>query len=235
MKPVVSYGMDLSWHPELEVLPASQQQLWPELLDVPSGFILYGGTALALQLGHRESIDFDFFSNRKFDPDQLLSSIPFLGGARIVQKSPNTLIAIVDREGAVQVSFFGVPKLGRIQPPLIAPETNLRIATLLDLAGTKAAVVQKRAEAKDYIDIDAILQHGKIDLSQALSAARLIYGSQFNPELTLKALSFFGDGNLESVPLQVQNRLADAIRTVELDNLPDLLSAEHNSLQENGQ
>ncbi len=227
--------MDLPWRPKLEILPASQQQLWPELLNIPSGFILYGGTALALQLGHRESIDFDFFSNREFDPDQLLSNVSFLSDARIVQKSPNTLTAIVDREGTVQVSFFGVPKLGRIQPPLIAPETNLRVATLLDLAGTKAAVVQKRAEAKDYIDIDAILQHGEIDLSQALSAARLIYGSQFNPELTLKALSFFGDGNLGSIPLQVQNRLADAIRTVDLDKLPDLSPAKQDPTQENGQ
>ncbi len=227
--------MDLPWRPKLEVLPVSQQQLWPELLDVPSGFVLYWGTALALQLGHRESIDFDFFSNREFDPDQLLSNVPFLSDARIVQKSPNTLTAIVDREGAIQVSFFGVPKLGRIQLPLIAPETNLRVATLLDLAGTKAAVVQKRAEAKDYIDIDAILQHGEIDLPQALSAARLIYGSQFNPELTLKALSFFGDGNLETIPVQIQKRLADAIKNVDLDKLPDLLSAKKNPSWENGQ
>ena len=227
--------MDLPWRPKLEVLPVSQQQLWPELLDVPSGFVLYWGTALALQLGHRESIDFDFFSNRDFDPDQLLRNVPFLSDARIVQKSPNTLTAIVDREGAIQVSFFGVPKLGRIQLPLIAPETNLRVATLLDLAGTKAAVVKKRAEAKDCIDIDAILQHGEIDLPQALSAARLIYGSQFNPELTLKALSFFGDGNLETIPVQIQKRLADAIKNVDLDKLPDLLSAKKNPSWENGQ
>jgi len=64
----------------------------------------------------------------------------------------------------------------------------LRIAGLLDLAGTKAAVVQKRAEARDYIDIDALIHCGNIGLPYALSAAKWIYGSQFNPELTLKSL-----------------------------------------------
>ncbi len=224
--------MSLPFHPKLEILPAPQQRLWQELVDVPTEFIMYGGTALALQLCHRESIDFDFFSNRTFDSDQLLDSIPFLHNAKIVQKSPNTLTAIVDRGGAVQVSFFGVPKLKRIQKPHIVTETNLRIATLLDLAGTKAAVVQKRAEAKDYIDIDAIIQHGKIDLPQALSAAGLIYGSQFNPELTLKALSFFGDGNLDSVTKEIQLRLAEAIRNVDLSQLPTI-SFKQNSNKEN--
>jgi len=225
--------MGLPLHPKLEVLPASQQRVWSELINVPSGFILCGRTALALQLGHRESVDFDFFSDSEFDPDQLLRRVSFLSDAKIVQKSPNTLTAIVDREGVVQVSFFGIPRLGRIQAPLIAPEINLRVATLLDLAGTKVAVIQKRAEAKDYIDIDAILQHGEIDLSQALSAALLIYGPQFNPELTLKGLSFFGDGNLETIPIQTQKRLADAIKNVNLDKLADLLSLKWEQTQEN--
>ena len=52
--------------------------------------------------------------------------------------------------------------------------------------------MQKRAEAKDYLDIDALLQHG-IDLPTALAAGRVIYGRSFNPVITLKALSFFDD------------------------------------------
>lgn len=48
--------------PHKEILPTSQQEVWPELSDIKKlGFVLYGGTAIALQLGHRISVDFDFF------------------------------------------------------------------------------------------------------------------------------------------------------------------------------
>ena len=68
------------------------------------------------------------------------------------------------------------------------------MASLLDLAGTKASVVQVRSEARDYLDIDALLLDGRIDLPTALAAAVALYGPRFNPQLLFKALSFFGDG-----------------------------------------
>jgi hypothetical protein len=63
---------------------------------------------------------------------------------------------------------------------LVAPDNGLKIALVLDLAGTRAAVVQQCAEAKDYLDIDAILLDGRIDLPRALAAARAIYEPAFN-------------------------------------------------------
>lgn len=60
-------NMPLSFEPRLDILPKSQRELWPDLDAVPSDFVLYGGTALALQLGHRISEDFDFFSSTGFD------------------------------------------------------------------------------------------------------------------------------------------------------------------------
>lgn len=202
------------------MLPAAQRQLWDEFQAVPSEFVLYGGTALAWHLGHRTTEGFEFVSDGVFDPVRLAADVSFLAGATITQQAPNTLSAVVERGGPVIVSFFGLPRIGRLAPPLIAPDNRLRIAALLDLAGTKAAVVQQRAEAKDYLDIDAILQDGRIDLPGALTAARAIYGPAFNPQITLKALSFFGDGNLPRLPQAVQDRLARAAREVDLDRLP---------------
>jgi hypothetical protein len=115
-----------------------------------------------------------------------------------------------------------VPEIYRLRPPHIAPDNGLQIASLLDLAGIKAAVVQQRAEAKDYRDIDALLQDGRIDLSAALASAKAIYGPTFNPQITLKALSFFGDGDLPRLPHAVQDRLARAAREVDLDRLPEI-------------
>lgn len=71
------HTMSVTFEPRLDILPESQRRLWPELDAVPSEFVLYGGTALALQLGHRISEDFDFFSSSGFDPDRLCSMLPF--------------------------------------------------------------------------------------------------------------------------------------------------------------
>ena len=207
--------------PKLETLPAAQRALWTELAVIPHGFVLCGGTAIALHLGHRQSVDFDFFGPHAFDPVQLYSSVPLLNGSTVLQQAANTLTCRVERGDPVIVSFFGVPSLRRVAAPLIAKDNRLRVASLLDLAGMKAAVVQQRAEAKDYIDLHALLVAG-IGLPTALAAARIIYGERFNPQLTLKALSFFGDGDLSSLPVGVQERIIAAVKYTDLDHLPTL-------------
>ena len=83
--------------PHLEILPPAQMRLWAELSEIPRDFVLYGGTALALHLGHRDSADFDFFGSRTFDVRALETGIRFLAGARIVQRAANTLTAVVER------------------------------------------------------------------------------------------------------------------------------------------
>jgi hypothetical protein len=220
--------------PHLEVLPAAQRTLWTELSAVPGEFMLYGGTALALHLGHRHSIDFDFFGNRPLDLAALEAGIPFLSGARIIQREKNTLSAIVDRGGRVKVSFFGVPKLVRLGQPHVVKDNGLQVASLIDLAGTKASVVQMRAEAKDYVDIDALLRLAKVGLPTALAAAQKLYGSSFNPEITLKALSYFDDGDLGSLPEEMKERLVVAAREVDLEQLPNIDHAFTAAAREHG-
>jgi Nucleotidyl transferase AbiEii toxin, Type IV TA system len=177
----------------LDILPAAQRRLWPELVAVPDEFVLYGGTALALHLGHRDSVDFDFFGRVALNVQSLENNVPFMSGARVFYRDKNTLSAIVHRGGPVQVSFFGVPKIKQVRVPHVAPDNRLKIASLLDLAGTKASVIQLPSEPKDYIDIDALIRLGKASLPQALASAGKIYGASFNPEITLKALSYFED------------------------------------------
>lgn len=208
--------------PHLDILPEAQRRLWRELAAVPEDFTLYGGTGLALHLGHRKSVDFDFFGRRAIDVASLEADIPFLEGATVVQREKNTLTAIVDRGQPVKVSFFGVPKLPRLAPPVISKDNGLKIASLIDLAGAKASVLQVRAEAKDYIDMDALIEIGGIGLPFALSAAQRLYGPSFNPEVTLKALSYFDDGNLHDLPTDMKFRLAGAVCKVDLQHLPSL-------------
>lgn len=214
--------MTAEFKPRLNILSLPQRKLWDELVDLPGEFVLYGETAIALYLGHRESVDFDFFSLKELDPAKLTPAIPLLADAIVTQREPNTLSCTVDRGGIIKLSFFGLPKIPRLLPPLTAPDNGLQIASLLDLAGMKASVVQMRAEAKDYIDIDALLTDGRIDLPTALAAARAIYGNEFNPLSTLKALSYFDDGNLHRLTQPVKDRLAQAVRNVDLNHIPTI-------------
>lgn len=212
--------MTEQFKPRLDILPKAQTCLWHELIDTPQEFTLYGGTAVALQLGHRESIDFDFFSRKKINTERLLDEVSYLKDARILQKEPNTLTVSVYRGDAIKISFFGVPKLPQLAAPHIMDDIGLKVAHLLDLAGTKVSVVQSRAEAKDYLDIDAILMSGQIDLLTALAAGKALYGSTFSPENALKALCYFEDGNVNSIPEETKKRLVKAATKVDIDRLP---------------
>ena len=206
--------------PRLDALPAAQRRLWRELDSTPAEFVLYGETALALRLGHPESRDFDFFSSSGFDPLRLFQNTPYLQAAEVVQQAPNTLSCRVIRGGAVLVSFFGGLGLRRVGTPNRVEGSALRIASVLDLAATKVQVVQTRAAARDYVDVDALLRLTDVSLSEAIGAAASVFGAQFNPLPTLKALTSFDEGDLQDVPGAVRRRLGAAVREVEPDRLP---------------
>ena len=77
--------------PRLDVLPPAQPALWPELLAVPRRYALYGGTALALRLAHRASIDFDFFAHDPLDHRELEATLSLVKGGETVQEGPRRL------------------------------------------------------------------------------------------------------------------------------------------------
>ena len=208
------------WHvnPRLEGLTEPQRRLWDELKSTPDHFTLYGGVAIALRLGHRFSTDFDFFSRTSFDPEHLYRRIPYLQGAEVLQMEADTLTCSVMRGEPVKLSFFGVPTWGIVDPPEVVAGPLIHIASLVELAGTKAGTIQKRAAARDYIDLDALLGAG-VELTTALAAARRIYGAMFNPQVTLKALTYFADGDLNRVSGEVRGRLAEAVKSVDAEKL----------------
>lgn len=207
-----------SFEPKLDILPAPQRRLWDELSATPSGFVLYGGTAIALRLGHRHSDDFDFFSNDVFAPDRLLDQVRYLKGSTVRQKLPHTLTCSIDRGGRVLVSLFGGLKMNRTADPEMAAG-GIRVASLLDLAATKVNVIAGRASLKDYLDLDALLRHG-IDLAQAFGAGRAVFGEQFIPLPSLKGFYFFDDGDVSQLGAAARKRLSEAADKVDCDRLP---------------
>ena len=183
--------------PDLTVLPAEQRKFWDEATgDLPPGFVLYGGTAIALRCGHRQSVDFDWFSSRQ----GLLSSVDrFLGrfGRRQVLQQDSRMLVVLVQIGRkpLKLSFFEGLKFGRVGVPDRCAN-GVVVASRLDLLATKLKTAQQRAEAKDYIDIDALLRTG-LTLRRGIAAAQALY-PDLNPLWTAKTVGWFGEGNLEA-------------------------------------
>jgi hypothetical protein len=106
--------------------------------------------------------------------------------------------------GPVKISFFGGLGLGRINDPLRTRDSVLLVASLEDLLATKLKAILDRAEAKDYRDIAAMFSAG-VSLEKALGAFASNY--RRDPALPLKALGFFKDGDLPSLPKADQDLL----------------------------
>lgn len=200
--------------PLLKILPAGQRALWPDLRFARERFVLYGGTALALRLGHRASVDFDFFSFEPFVPAELSRAAPWLSEAERLQVEPNTL-TVLHRggQGSVKVSFFGGLTFGQVQQPEETVDGVMRVAGLPDLFATKLNTIYQRAEARDYLDIHALLGSG-VRLEDGLAWAKTVYGSDFNTMLPLQALCYFQEPSLRDLPPSVKDDLVRAVQAL---------------------
>jgi hypothetical protein len=184
--------------PKLDVLPPAQKEIWTSLAPAPRlSFVLYGGTAIALHLGHRVSVDFDFFRSAPLDKDQIRAKFGFVRGAAVLQDGPNTLVILAETpSGVVKVSFFGGIGFGRVNDPVQTCDDMLLVASLDDLMATRVTATLDRAEARDYRDIAAMISAG-VSLAAGLSAFKEMFGGE--PAQALRALGYFKDGDLDTL------------------------------------
>lgn len=209
----------MTFTPRLDILPPQQRQLWPSLRGLASsGFVLYGGTAIALRYGHRVSVDFDFFKTDPLDRSALHRLLPWLKSSTVLQDQPDTFTVLsagdAARQDGVKVSFFGGLSIGRVAEPEPSSDGVAVLASPLDLLATKLKVLLQRAERKDYDDVAVLLASG-LTLADGLGAARALYGSGFPVSEALKALVYFADGDLGELPASTQQQLIEAVRAVD--------------------
>jgi hypothetical protein len=154
--------MPQRFEPKFSILPAAQREIWASLPPAQQlGFVLYGGTAVALHLGHRESLDFDFFRSEPLDKDQIRAAFGFVSGAAILQDMPDKMVVLAKMpSGLMKVSFFGGIGFGRVKDPLQTRDDALLVASLDDLMATKLKATLDRAEAKDYRNIAEMISAG---------------------------------------------------------------------------
>ncbi|MGQ0653759.1 MAG: nucleotidyl transferase AbiEii/AbiGii toxin family protein [Betaproteobacteria bacterium] len=194
-------------------MPKEQRALWPSLAPAKDlGYTLYGGTAVALRLGHRASADFDFFTERSLDKRALHEAMPVLRAAEILQESADTLVLSVTAPGTkapIKVSFFAGIGFGRFGEPQLTRDGVLRVASLDDLLGTKLKTILDRVELKDYLDIAAMAAAGA-DVARGLAVARGLF--KLNPETSLKAMVYHED--LPGLPAKARKLLIRAASSV---------------------
>lgn len=201
--------------PRLDILPAAQRRIWPGLKGVSDlGFVLYGGTAIALRLGHRASVDFDFFTDQPLERRGLYETLPMLSRSTLLQDTADTITALLPAgRSKVKVSFFAGLRIGRVGVPSWTEDGVMQVASLQDLFATKLKVLLQRVEAKDYRDVAAMLDDGA-DLATALAAAGALYGRTFQPTECLKALIYFKDDELRSLSRKTRSRLVQEVSCV---------------------
>ena len=206
------------FEPHWEALPPAQREFWPQLAaSTEIGLVLYGGTAVALRLGHRVSVDFDFFTEKPLNREELSGRFGFLASSTVIQSQKNTLTVLAPvKDSSVKISFSGEISIGRAGTPDRTPDQIVEVASFEDLLATKLKVIQQRIEAKDYRDVAAMLRAG-IRLETGLAAARALYGPAFQPSEALKALTYFEGGDLVTLTAaerEILTRAAAVVRQI---------------------
>lgn len=171
-----------------DILTRTQAGLLPLIKQFNSSFYLVGGTALALQMGHRRSIDFDLFTDRAFDSLNIRATIKkqshTINRTLIETKTEFTLF--VDN---IKTTFY-------VYPYTIKHQTNfeniISLPDALSIAAMKAFALGKRAKWKDYVDLYFIFQHHS--LKEIVEKAHKYYSAgEFDEKLFREQLTYFKD------------------------------------------
>lgn len=153
-------------------------------------FYLAGGTALALELGHRISLDFDFYIEGELDPETLLQDFQkHFKNVQLIREAKNTLILSIDN---IEVSLFSYP-YPLISPLIKIPEVNL--ASMEDICAMKIVAIIQRGTKRDFIDIYFLTKRFGLERIFALTQKK--YKGLFNKYLALQALTYFTDADKE--------------------------------------
>jgi predicted nucleotidyltransferase component of viral defense system len=166
-----------------------------KLEDIKS-FYLAGGTALAIYLGHRESIDLDFFSPEKFSVRELKNRLSLIGALKVDYEDEDTLNGTLDD---VKISFFsyGYPQISDQ-----VPFEDVFLASEADIAAMKIDTISSRGGKKDFVDIYFLLK--KYSLPELLTFFEEKYKNiQYNKLHILKSLSYFSDADNDPDPLML--------------------------------
>jgi predicted nucleotidyltransferase component of viral defense system len=168
-------------------------QLLRELQNIKylDDFLLVGGTSLALQIGHRVSIDLDLFAVTKVEIPSIKDHIDHLGRIQVVNQSPKVLNLFIDD---IKVDFVTY-QYEFLQSPILIDE--LRLASIPDIAAMKLAAITGRGARKDFIDLYFLLDTFSLPELFNFFRNKFPDGNDF---LVYKSLTYFADAEVEPMP-----------------------------------
>lgn len=200
----------------LEILDKDRQEIFSALAKFSNDGVLAGGTAIALQIGHRLSYDFDIFTHKSIAPS-LWSKVKQVFGQNCVKTMGTKVQLNFYSPQGVRLTFYfaGFPPLFPI-----VNTGSIDLFNLKDLATNKAYTVGQRGKWRDYVDLYFLLKEDHVSLDELIKLSVKRYGSDFPEKLFLEQLSYFGDlDNLDIkycrdavTPETVQNFLIDATK-----------------------
>ena len=173
-------------------------QLLRELQSLPlmQGTRLVGGTALALQLGHRRSVDLDFFGTMETISEEIRTTLSKSHKVTILKESKNINIYLVDNVKVDIVNYA----YSWISDPVL--EEGLRLASAKDIAAMKISAIEGRGTKKDFIDLYFLLNQYSLREILDLYMRKYQEGSLF---VAMKSLSYFEDAELDPMPLMYED------------------------------
>lgn len=184
--------------PTLELLINLQK------LDIFSEMRLVGGTALALHLGHRKSVDLDLFGALEEDENEVNSELARLGQITQLRNTKNIRVYLIDGI-KVDIVNYQYPWL---HEPVV--KDNLRLAHRKDIAAMKIAAITGRGSKKDFIDIYFLLKENSLQSIMEAYKQKYHDGSIF---MALKSLVYFEDAEEDEMPVMMESVIWDEVKS----------------------
>ena len=200
-----------------EIFNTGQFELFPSIKDFKRSFYLVGGTAIALHLGHRRSIDFDLFSPARLNKSRIKGKLIHIPYKQIpIFEDIDQLHLLINN---VKFTFFNYPYP---VPHPLSVDSIITIPSLLSLAAMKAFALGRRAKWKDYVDLYFILKDYYTIEEIALEANK-IFSQQFSEKLFREQLAFHKDIDYsEPIEFLIEAVPDDTIKTFLIDKATDI-------------
>lgn len=200
----------------IEILPDEQKTLLEVISDFEwfSEFYLAGGTGLALQLGHRQSIDFDFFTEKEINNPDILRRCREIAKFELFSEDKNTVIGALNE---VRLSFMTYPY------PLLEDcirYNHMRIASLMDIAMMKLEAISSRGSKKDFVDFYFLNRTMSLDDLFAAHANK--YGEDLsNRYLLQKSLVYYNDAENQPMPVMIDKVTWQNIKSAIIESVSE--------------
>lgn len=179
-----------------------------------NNYYMIGGTALSLQLGLRESFDFDFCVREQFNNEILLEELKKIGRVEVLQNQKGTCDVIINE---VQVSFFYYPNIVINDFVTTEEMPNLKLASILDISIMKITAIGGRGAKKDFFDLYNIIDKCDINIDEIAEGLIKKCGDKVNYVNIIMGLSYFEDAENEILPKTFVDYNWDKIRKFFID------------------